>query len=213
MFKNISAALFFLFAIPAWASSSINYDWAFSKYANKYKVDKAALKTLATIESNFNPWAINVNGESFFPQSKSHAINFLDRLNGRPWMLKYTDRTGKKNQTKRLFFKTKSQADQMSFLLKKQRSVSGINIKKLNIRSTDVGIMQINIRWHGKNFRSIFDMISPEKNIEYAASLLRELKEQHGTLTRAVAFYHSPTPKYQNKYLKRFMPVYRKLSI
>ena len=57
----------------------------------------------------------------------------------------------------------------------------------LGITNMDIGIAQINYRWHGSNFNSIEDMISPKTNIKYAAKLLSQLKQEHGSWHKAIA--------------------------
>ena len=55
----------------------------------------------------------------------------------------------------------------------------------------DVGCMQINIHWHGKNFNSISEMFDPARNVAYAAGYLKQLRNQQGTWTLAVARYNA----------------------
>lgn len=55
----------------------------------------------------------------------------------------------------------------------------------------DLGCMQINHRYHRAKFASVDQMLDPRKNVEYAASFLRELKGRHDTWTMAVARYHA----------------------
>ena len=55
----------------------------------------------------------------------------------------------------------------------------------------DVGCMQINYRWHGKNFASVTEMFDPARNVDYAARFLRELKTREKTWTLAVARYNA----------------------
>jgi hypothetical protein len=55
----------------------------------------------------------------------------------------------------------------------------------------DVGCMQINKRWHGRNFRSLREMFDPVVNVRYAARFLRELKSREGSWTLAVARYNA----------------------
>jgi len=75
---------------------------------------------------------------------------------------------------------------------------------KLNI---DVGCMQVNYRHHGAEFRSPTYMMDPRRNVDYAAKFLLELRQQHGSWTKAVGHYHSATPKHQTPYRHK---VYRK---
>jgi soluble lytic murein transglycosylase-like protein len=55
----------------------------------------------------------------------------------------------------------------------------------------DIGCMQINHRWHGSDFASLSDMFDPAQNVRYAASFLKQLKQQEGTWTLAVARYNA----------------------
>lgn len=58
-------------------------------------------------------------------------------------------------------------------------------------RFIDVGCMQINHRWHSKNFRSLSEMFDPALNVAYAARFLKELRLREGSWTLAVARYNA----------------------
>jgi len=79
-------------------------------------------------------------------------------------------------------------------------------------RSFDVGCFQINYKWHGKAFASIQEMFEPNANAIYAAHYLLALFEEHGSWDLAVGAYHSRTPKYANKYRKRFAAIHAGLT-
>jgi hypothetical protein len=55
----------------------------------------------------------------------------------------------------------------------------------------DIGCMQINERFHGNKFSSLNDMFDPERNVDYAARFLKELKSRETTWTMAVARYNA----------------------
>lgn len=55
----------------------------------------------------------------------------------------------------------------------------------------DLGCMQINHYYHGAKFSSVEEMLDPQKNVEYAAKFLSELRVQEGSWTMAVARYHA----------------------
>jgi soluble lytic murein transglycosylase-like protein len=55
----------------------------------------------------------------------------------------------------------------------------------------DLGCMQINHHYHGDQFATPDDMLSPRRNVEYAASFLSRLHAKHVTWTMAVARYHA----------------------
>lgn len=55
----------------------------------------------------------------------------------------------------------------------------------------DLGCMQINHHFHGREFSSPEDMFVPAKNVDYAARFLSQLHARHETWTMAVARYHA----------------------
>ena len=83
---------------------------------------------------------------------------------------------------------------------------------KRGARSFDIGCFQINYRWHGEHFASIEQMFDPDANARYAASYLRALFLEKGTWLLAAGRYHSATPKYADKYKKRFGQILARLN-
>lgn len=55
----------------------------------------------------------------------------------------------------------------------------------------DIGCMQINHYFHGKQFPSLEAMFEPARNVDYGAKFLVELKTREGSWTKAVARYHA----------------------
>lgn len=55
----------------------------------------------------------------------------------------------------------------------------------------DLGCMQINHHYHGRNFASVAHMLEPRDNVRYAARFLKELRVREGNWTMAVARYHA----------------------
>lgn len=121
----------------------------------KYDVPTGLLYSVAKVESTLNPWAVNINGES--------------------WQ-----------------FITKEEAQ--------DKIKTAINQGATNI---DIGIMQINWRWHSKSFTSIEQLLEPETNINYAARLLALLYKQHKSWQQAVRMYHSKTPERHKNYSRQ----------
>ena len=70
-----------------------------------------------------------------------------------------------------------------------------------NMRSIDVGCMQVNLHWHPKAFGSLDDGFDPVVNVDYAARFLRDLYFQTGDWELAAGSYHSFTPELRKKYL------------
>jgi Transglycosylase SLT domain len=71
------------------------------------------------------------------------------------------------------------------------------------ITNIDVGVMQLNVKWHQDNFTSIEEMLDPKKNIEYAANFLLKLHKKYDDWHKAVRFYHSSTAEHYRKYSKK----------
>ena len=59
------------------------------------------------------------------------------------------------------------------------------------VRLIDLGCMQINHHWHGREFETVAHMLDPALNVDYAARFLKELRARHGSWTLAVARYHA----------------------
>lgn len=73
---------------------------------------------------------------------------------------------------------------------------------KRGARSFDVGCFQINYKWHHHEFSSIEEMFEPIANARYAARFLTKLRAELGSWQKAVAAYHSRTPKHAQRYTK-----------
>ncbi|RYE27588.1 MAG: lytic transglycosylase domain-containing protein [Sphingobacteriaceae bacterium] len=76
---------------------------------------------------------------------------------------------------------------------------------KNSVTNIDIGIMQLNYRWHSKHFSSVEEMLDPILNIKYAAQLMSDLYKQHGSWQAAVRHYHSANPKYHKKYSRQII--------
>ena len=65
------------------------------------------------------------------------------------------------------------------------------NERARGARFIDIGCMQINHHYHAQNFGSLSEMFDPARNVDYAASFLKRLREQEGSWTMAVARYNA----------------------
>ena len=74
---------------------------------------------------------------------------------------------------------------------------------KSGVSNIDIGIMQINYRWHRDAFRDLNAMLDPSKNIAYAARLLKNLKERFGDWQTAIRHYHSSNLKHSSSYSRK----------
>ncbi len=70
--------------------------------------------------------------------------------------------------------------------------------------SFDIGLMQINWRWHRHRFDDAWEALDPQENIRAAAEILVENYSRTNSMAMAVAHYHSRDPVKNQPYLKRF---------
>jgi hypothetical protein len=63
--------------------------------------------------------------------------------------------------------------------------------RERGVRLIDLGCMQINHHYHGKEFASVEAMLDPVQNVDYAARFLKHLRRREGSWTLAVARYHA----------------------
>jgi hypothetical protein len=77
-------------------------------------------------------------------------------------------------------------------------------------RNVDVGMMQINWKVHGHNFRSVAEVLVPANNLRYAVSYLlthRQTRDWWGSVGR----YHSGTSFYANRYVRNVYGMYMRI--
>jgi soluble lytic murein transglycosylase-like protein len=119
------------------------------------EIPRGLLSAIVSIESGFNPYAVNIEGKTVTINDKSEAVKTI-----------------------------------------KEALNQGIT-------NIDIGIAQINYRWHKDNFKNIEEMLNPTANIEYAAKLLSSLFKQHGTWHKAVRYYHSANSDHHRRYSRK----------
>lgn len=74
----------------------------------------------------------------------------------------------------------------------------------------DLGLMQINWKVHGKNFRSVEDAFDMSRNLNYAVNYLREHRQTRDWWG-SVGRYHSATPTYARKYIRNVWNMYQRV--
>ncbi|MDO5386275.1 MAG: transglycosylase SLT domain-containing protein [Pseudomonadota bacterium] len=105
-------------------------------------------------------------------------------------------------QGKGHFFKTKAEA---------VKAVKALQAK--GVKSIDVGCMQINLKFHGKNFKSVEEALDPYKNVEYGAKYLKKLYKAKGNdWFKAAMAYHSNVLKKALRYKKKLVVAYAKVK-
>lgn len=206
MFATRRWALLLLMLLPALAPAAD----LFERTAARHELEPEMLRAIAKVETNLYPWAVNINWESFRPESPYQAVRLIRKVRQNPWLLRVTYSNG----SNRLFFPSGPAARHALDGLRHRAALLGIEapfqweIRKLDVRSVDIGLMQINWKFHGEHFDSMEELFDPATNLDYAARFLSLLLKQHGDLETAVAHYHSSTPEYQAIYLKNFRRVY-----
>lgn len=199
--------LILLLALPG--ASTLGAD-LFERTAARHELQPELLRAIAKVESNLYPWAVNINWESFRPESPYQAVRLIRKVRQNPWLL----RVDYANGSNRLFFPSGPAAQKALAGLRRRAVLMGIEpphqweIRKLDVRSVDIGLMQINWKFHGEHFESMEELFDPATNLDYAARFLGQLLKQHGDLETAVAHYHSSTLHFQEIYLANFRRVY-----
>jgi len=80
------------------------------------------------------------------------------------------------------------------------------------VTNIDVGCMQINLRYHGDAFPTLDKAFEPQANVAYAVDFLTRLHAETGSWTRAVSRYHSATPHFAERYMKKFRVAWREVQ-
>jgi len=72
------------------------------------------------------------------------------------------------------------------------------------VTNIDIGLMQINMRYHLHRSFSLTDLMRPEDNLNIAAEILHdEFRRCQGDWWCAVGAYHSPTPARARRYIDK----------
>lgn len=90
-----------------------------------------------------------------------------------------------------------------------QAAIFAENMLNNGYKNMDVGLMQINWRYHGNKFASISDALNPSKNAAYAVEYLRS--HDGNTWWKKVGRYHSGTQKHAKKYINLVWNMYQKI--
>lgn len=122
------------------------------------------------------------------PKDLLYSIAYVESR-GRPWTV-YANGEGK-------YFASLTKAQQF---IEDQ--------KECGTENFFVGCMQLCMRSHGKKFKKVQDILDPEKNIHFAAKLLKQLYRKFGNWEDAIKYYNASTRK--EAYLKRVMKIWER---
>ena len=96
------------------------------------------------------------------------------------------------------------------FFPSKRAAIAAVRaLQKRGVRSIDVGCMQVNLRYHPEAFADLETAFDPASNVDYAADLLKRLRQEARSWTKAIAFYHSRTPKFNGPYRLKVFRAWR----
>ncbi len=70
-------------------------------------------------------------------------------------------------------------------------------------KNIDLGCMQVNYMYHPNAFKNFYEAFDPDKNVEWAATMLKSLHTKFGTWEAAVGYYHSYRKSKRKKYSKK----------
>ncbi len=99
------------------------------------------------------------------------------------------------------------------YLPSKQAAIAEVKaLQARGVTNIDVGCMQVNLYYHGRNFGSLEEAFDPIHNVAYATSFLMELRLKRNSWTRAVKEYHSTNRERQELYQGRVMTVWDALK-
>lgn len=77
------------------------------------------------------------------------------------------------------------------------------SMQSAGISNIDVGCMQINLRYHGSNFKSLEEAFDPKKNVAYGAKFLKKLHNKTKSWQKAAMHYHSKNWRKGSNYKNR----------
>jgi len=155
--QSILGMLLFLNVTSTYATTEQSISRVVVSVERRYNIPRNLLLSVAKVESEINPFALNIEGKPVLAKSKEEAIDIVQS---------YLDK---------------------------------------GVTNIDIGLLQINWRFHGENFDDVSELLDINKNLDYAASFLRKLYKTHGSWREAVQHYHSARPEYHRKYARKVL--------
>lgn len=154
-----------------------------------------SLVALSATESTLSWYALNFDDvASFYPKTKTHALQIIRSVSGRPYAVKIV----KPNDAEEVYFFATRQAAQRA--VSKARRINGYEVvtlrddrvvKKIDLLNTGLCAMQLNFRWqaHGQG-RTAEDLLDREFCIEHASNFVAGLINKHG-FEKGVGCYYT----------------------
>jgi hypothetical protein len=77
-------------------------------------------------------------------------------------------------------------------------------------KSIDIGLLQVNTRWHGHRIAEVESLLDPTVNLEIGVTILEEaLGAAPGDLSAGIGRYHSSRPEHARPYARTVLSFYR----
>lgn len=205
--------------------SASPYDPMIDAAAYRHGIDPIVLRAVVQHESKKHPWTFNCDGEGFYFNSMQAAIIALWQISKNPWMVKIRPAAG---ESIRQFFPDAGRARAFLDAYRAAQYRSGTasavlradpgksvnpgeaRIRQLWVVNTDIGIAQVNYRFHGVDKARVQQWFDPYYNLNYAASLIASHKRRSGSDLDAAGDYHSTTPSIRAEYLRKLLPTYKR---
>ena len=192
----------------------------YSKVGKEFNIDPLLLRSFAKQESRENPWALNINGESCHKNSHSFVIKgevvycnsrkstlkILKHISKNPWLLKAT----LKRKKHRFWFSSKRHASR--FYKKHMSKLSNVKILRKKTLSTDIGLMQINWKYHNGSIKNIYKLLDPAFNLHYAAKYYAKLTKKYSAFVAIGKYHNKNNIKRQIRYRNQVLTIYNKLK-
>jgi len=180
-------------------------------FAKKYGLDPYLIKSVAWVESQGHPWTINMDGMPFSFTSKQEAILFVKERRVTPC---YVLQTAQGKRLGMTWFASEVESQRQHKAVKTIQGTKGmVTSACLNPYNVDIGLMQINWRYHQKTAGfTVDELFDPVFNLDYASRFLAQLIRDNGTWPGIVK-YHSNRPVNQALYAQRIWKAYRGLVV
>lgn len=88
----------------------------------------------------------------------------------------------------------------LRFNTRKEAEAHLNSLLKRGITNIDVGLMQVNLMYHGHSVRNPVDLLDPKLNVMVASVFLRELLNESQDIGKTIARYHSRTAPLGDNY-------------
>ena len=195
----------FVVASLLWAQVAFAHPLV-AQVAGIYGLDERLLSAVLMTESRGHPWTLNVQGESFFLGSREEAAALVKHVQVNPWLVRYRPRSG--GGPVRWFLPTERAAKLHASTLPADRT----SVRRVNPRMIDIGLMQINLHYHGDRMPSIERALDPDWNLSYGAYYLASLIRRHGSIARGLGYYNASDPTKRMIYSKTVLANYERLG-